>query len=160
MKKIITVSLIILTVFSCQKNEPEDLFGKSASERFEEKQNELRAALTAPEQGWKFTYFTNENSFGGFMKFNANGQVEMVSDVENTAPSVTSKYEIQEGQGTMLTFTTKNYLHHLADAYSPEDLQGKGYQGEFEFIYYGKEENKLKFKRRKQTEIPHPTKRY
>lgn len=156
MKKIITVSLIILTVFSCQKNEPEDLFGKSASERFEEKQNELRAALTAPEQGWKFTYFTNENSFGGFtflMKFNANGQVEMVSDVENTAPSVTSKYEIQEGQGTMLTFTTKNYLHHLADAYSPEELQGKGYQGEFEFIYYGKEGNKLKFRtQRRDTE--------
>ena len=148
MKKIITLSLVALALFSCQKNEPEDLFGKSASERFEEKQNELRAALTAAEQGWKLTYFTKEGTFGGFtflMKFDPNGLVQMTSDIETSATPTTSKYEIQEGQGTMLTFTTKNYLHKLSDSYS-EGIRGLGYLGEFQFVYYGKEGDKLKFK--------------
>lgn len=97
MKKIITVSLITLSLFSCQKNEPDDLFGKSPAERFAQSQNDLRQALTVPSQGWKLSYFTKENIFGGFtflMKFNANGQVEMVSDIENSATFVISKYEI------------------------------------------------------------------
>lgn len=148
MKRIIILSLIALALFSCQKNEPENLFGKSVSERFEEKQNELRTALTAPEQGWKLSYFTKEGAFGGFtflMKFDANGLVQMASDVEVTATPTTSKYEIQEGQGTMLTFTTKNYIHQLADSFT-EGLRGTGFLGEFQFVYYGKEGDKLKFK--------------
>lgn len=147
MKKLLYLSFLALSVFSCQKNEPDDLFGKSASERFEEKQNELRAALTAPEQGWKLTYFTKEGTYGGYhflMKFTPEGLVTMSSDFSTTTSPTTSKYEIQEGQGTMLTFSTKNYIHELADAVKGQ--RGKGYQGEFEFIYYGKEENKLKFK--------------
>lgn len=155
MKRIIYISLIALLVYSCQKNEQENLFDKSPSERFEEKQKELRQELVAPEQGWKLTYFTKEKSFGGFtflMKFDDTGLVKMASDVEVTATPTTSKYEIQEGQGTMLTFTTKNYIHQLADSFT-EGLRGTGYLGEFQFVYYGKENGKLKFKtQRKGTE--------
>ena len=157
MKKLIYILAGVLTLSSCQKNEPDDLFGgKTPSQRFEQSQAELRRELAKPENGWKLTYFTNDKKFGGFtflMKFTPEGLVEMNSDMGLTSSSTTSKYEIQEGQGTMLVFTTKNYIHELSDSYTHMDLRGKGYEGEFQFIYYGKEGNKLKFRtQRKATE--------
>jgi len=68
----------------------------------------------------------------------------MASDVSATATPTTSKYEIKWGQGTLLSFTTKNYIHELSDSTKGET--GVGFKGEFEFIYFGKEGNKLKFK--------------
>ena len=155
MKKIIFTLIVLATLVACQKNEPDSLFDKSPSERFEESQAELRKELTTAQQGWKLTYFTKEGVFGGYhflMKFTPEGLVTMVSDFNSSTISpTTSKYEIQEGQGTMLAFTTKNYIHELADAM--QGIRGTGYAGEFEFIYYGKEGNKLKFKtQRKSTE--------
>ena len=155
MKKIIFTLIVLATLVACQKNEPDSLFDKNPSERFEESQAELRKELTTAQQGWKLTYFTKEGVFGGYhflMKFTPEGLVTMVSDFNSStiSPAI-SKYEIQEGQGTMLAFTTKNYIHELADAM--QGIPGTGYAGEFEFIYYGKEGNKLKFKtQRKSTE--------
>lgn len=148
MKKFLYIIIAVLGFFACQKNEPEDLFdGKTPSQRFEQDQSELRTQLTTSEQGWKFTYFTDNKKFGGFtflMKFTPDGFVSMASDVSATATPTTSKYEIKWGQGTLLSFTTKNYIHELSDSTKGET--GVGFKGEFEFIYFGKEGNKLKFK--------------
>ena len=155
MKRLLLLPIIALALFACQKNEPDDLFGgKNPSQRFEQSQAELRQELTSPEQGWKFVYYTNEKKFGGFiilMKFTPEGLVTMNSDIGATTSSTTSKYEIKRGQGTMLSFTTKNHIHELSDSTKGET--GVGYEGNFEFIYFGKEGNKLKFKtQRKDTE--------
>ena len=148
MKRLLLLPIIALALFACQKNEPDDLFGgKNPSQRFEQSQAELRQELTSPEQGWKFVYYTNEKKFGGFiilMKFTPEGLVTMNSDIGATTSSTTSKYEIKWGQGTMLSFTTKNHIHELSDSTKGET--GVGYEGNFEFIYFGKEGNKLKFK--------------
>ena len=155
MKKLIYLFVGALTIFACQKNEPDDLFGKSPSKRFEENQSELRNALTSASQGWKLTYFTKEGTFGGYhflMKFTPEGLVTMVSDFNSSTISpTTSKYELQQGQGVKLTFTTKTYIHELSDAIQGQ--RGAGYAGEYQFLYYGKEGDKLKFKtQRKSTE--------
>ena len=155
MKRLLLLPIIALALFACQKNEPDDLFGgKNPSQRFEQSQAELRQELTSPEQGWKFVYYTNEKKFGGFiilMKFTPEGLVTMNSDIGATTSSTTSKYEIKWGQGTILSFTTKNHIHELSDSTKGET--GVGYEGNFEFIYFGKEGNKLKFKtQRKDTE--------
>lgn len=155
MKKLIYILAGALTLLSCQKNDPDDLFGKTPSERFDEKQSELRNALTSASQGWKLTYFTKEGSFGGYhflMKFTPEGLVTMVSDFSSsTISATTSKYELQQGQGVKLTFTTKTYIHELSDAIQGQ--RGAGYAGEYQFLYYGKEGDKLKFKtQRKSTE--------
>lgn len=155
MKKLIYLFVGALTIFACQKNEPDDLFGKSPSKRFEENQSELRNALTSASQGWKLTYFTKEGTFGGYhflMKFTPEGLVTMVSDFNSSTISpTTSKYELQQGQGVKLTFTTKTYIHELSDAM--QGKRGAGYAGEYQFLYYGKEGDKLKFKtQRKSTE--------
>ena len=155
MKRLLLLPIIALALFACQKNEPDDLFGgKNPSQRFQQNQAELRQELTSPEQGWKFVYYTNEKKFGGFiilMKFTPEGLVTMNSDIGATTSSTTSKYEIKWGQGTMLSFTTKNHIHELSDSTKGET--GVGYEGNFEFIYFGKEGNKIKFKtQRKDTE--------
>ena len=148
MKRLLLLPIIALALFACQKNEPDDLFGgKNPSQRFQQNQAELRQELTSPEQGWKFVYYTNDKKFGGFiilMKFTPEGLVTMNSDIGATTSSTTSKYEIKWGQGTMLSFTTKNHIHELSDSTKGET--GVGYEGNFEFIYFGKEGNKLKFK--------------
>ena len=96
MKKLIYILAGVLTLSSCQKNEPDDLFGgKTPSQRFEQSQAELRRELAKPENGWKLTYFTNDKKFGGFtflMKFTPEGLVEMNSDMGLTSSSTTSKY--------------------------------------------------------------------
>ena len=155
MKRLLLLPIIALALFACQKNEPDDLFGgKNPSQRFQQNQAELRQELTSPEQGWKFVYYTNEKKFGGFiilMKFTPEGLVTMNSDIGATTSSTTSKYEIKWGQGALLSFTTKNHIHELSDSAKGET--GVGYEGNFEFIYFGKEGNKLKFKtQRKDTE--------
>ena len=155
MKKLLFLSILVLLV-SCQKNEPNDIFGKTPSERFEQSQSELRAALTAPQQGWKLAYATNKEKFGTFnvlMKFSAEGTVTMTSDIGGSYTPTNSQYTIQEAQGTLLVFSTYNHIHKLGDPQNPSDLNGKGLEGEFQFIYYGKEGNKLKFRtQRKDTE--------
>lgn len=155
MKRLLLLPIIALALFACQKNEPDDLFGgKKPSQRFQQNQAELRQELTSPEQGWKFVYYTNDKKFGGFiilMKFTPEGLVTMNSDIGATTSSTTSKYEIKWGQGALLSFTTKNHIHELSDSAKGET--GVGYEGNFEFIYFGKEGNKLKFKtQRKDTE--------
>ena len=148
MKRLLLLPIIALALFACQKNEPDDLFGgKNPSQRFQQNQAELRQELTSPEQGWKFVYYTNDKKFGGFiilMKFTPEGLVTMNSDIGATTSSTTSKYEIKWGQGVLLSFTTKNHIHELSDSAKGET--GVGYEGNFEFIYFGKEGNKLKFK--------------
>lgn len=155
MKKILYM-LALGAVVGCQKNEPDLLFGKTASERMEVAKQELRQTLSAAPNGWKLTYFTRKGVYGGFtilMKFDANGRVTMTSDIENTFEPRESSYQIQEGQGPLLVFTTKNYIHSLADSSSPADLSPNGYAGEFQFVYFGKEGNKLKFRtQRKDTQ--------
>ena len=148
MKRLLLLPIIALALFACQKNEPDDLFGgKNPSQRFQQNQAELRQELTSPEQGWKFVYYTNDKKFGGFiilMKFTPEGLVTMNSDIGATTSSTTSKYEIKWGQGALLSFTTKNHIHELSDSAKGET--GVGYEGNFEFIYFGKEGNKLKDK--------------
>ena len=138
MKKLLYLSFIALALFACRKNEPDDLFGgKTPEQRFEQSQAELRQELTSPQQGWKFVYHTNEN-FGNFiflMKFTSEGFVSMASDVTLPGTPKSSKYEIKWGQGTLLSFTTKNYLHELSDA--KKGIPGVGFAGDFEFIYFG-----------------------
>ena len=155
MKKFLFLTLLVAFV-SCQKNDPDDLFDKTPAERFQQNKNELIAALTASEQGWKLSYFTNSETFGGhtlLMKFDRNGRVEMTSDIGEEFTSTQSQYTIQEAQGTLLVFSTYNHIHKLGDPQNPSDLNGKGLEGEFQFIYYGKEGNKLKFRtQRKDTE--------
>jgi len=108
----------------------------------------LMKELTASPEGWKLTYVSPDDSFGGYnflMKFDDQGKVTMLSDLSATATPTTSRYSTQEeGRGLVLSFIGNNQIHRLADA-----LQGAAsiaHTGKvYQFLYTGKEGNNLKF---------------
>jgi len=159
MRKILYL-LAIIAVAGCQKNEPDLLMGKNASERMAQNKENLKKTLSEAPNGWRLSYFPKRNTFGGYtflMKFTPEGRVTMVADFGSGTAPKESSYQIQEGQGPLLVFTTRNYIHTLleplTDSPDPREHIGKGLEGEFQFVYIGQEGDKLKFKtQRKATE--------
>ena len=108
----------------------------------------LMKELTASPEGWKLTYVSPDDSFGGYnflMKFDDQGKVTMLSDLSATATPTTSRYSTQEeGRGLVLSFIGNNQIHRLADAL--QGAAGSAHMGKvYQFLYTGKEGNNLKF---------------
>ena len=144
MKKI-TFLLLAMSLSFCAKNDNPT----TGDDPITPVQNSaLMKELTTAQNGWKLSY-TNGNSIGVYqflLKFTSEGKVSMLSDLSATATSTTTRYTTQETkEGSVLSFVGQNYLHQLADVLQGDpakDLSGKVYQ----FLYLGKEGNKLKFK--------------
>ena len=143
MKKI-TLLLLAMSLSFCTKNDndavdnPTDPVENPA----------LMKELTAAPDGWKLTYISSDDSFGGYhflMKFDVRGKVSMLSDLSATATPTTSSYRTQEeGRGLVLSFIGNNQIHLLADAL--QGAAGNAHTGKvYQFLYTGKEGNNLKF---------------
>ncbi|AVM55426.1 DUF4302 domain-containing protein [Capnocytophaga sp. oral taxon 864] len=108
----------------------------------------LMKELTASSEGWKLTYISADDSFGGYqflMKFDTQGKVSMLSDLCGTTTPTISSYSTQEeARGLVLSFIGQNQIHLLADALQGEI--GYAHTGKvYQFLYTGKDGNKLKF---------------
>jgi len=144
MKKI-TFLLLAMSLSFCAKNDNPT----TGDDPITPVQNSaLMKELTTAQNGWKLSY-TNGNSIGVYqflLKFTSEGKVSMLSDLSATATSTTTRYTTQETkEGSVLSFVGQNYLHQLADVLQGDpakDFSGKVYQ----FLYLGKEGDKLKFK--------------
>ncbi|MBM0662162.1 DUF4302 domain-containing protein [Capnocytophaga genosp. AHN8471] len=143
MKKI-TLLLLAMSLSFCTKNDndavdnPIDPVDNPA----------LMKELTASPEGWKLTYISSDDSFGGYhflMKFDVRGKVTMLSDLSATATPTTSSYSTQEeGRGLVLSFIGNNQIHLLANAL--QGAIGNAHTGKvYQFLYTGKEGNNLKF---------------
>jgi len=143
MKKI-TLLLLAMSLTFCTKNDndavdnPIDPVDNPA----------LMKELTASPEGWKLTYISSDDSFGGYhflMKFDVRGKVTMLSDLSATATPTTSSYTTQEeGKGLVLSFIGNNQIHLLANAL--QGAIGNAHTGKvYQFLYTGKEGNNLKF---------------
>ena len=143
MKKI-TLLLLAMSLTFCTKNDndavdnPIDPVDNPA----------LMKELTASPEGWKLTYISSDDSFGGYhflMKFDVRGKVTMLSDLSATATPTTSNYSTQEeGKGLVLSFIGNNQIHLLANAL--QGAIGNAHTGKvYQFLYTGKEGNNLKF---------------
>ena len=143
MKKI-TLLLLAMSLSFCTKNDndavdnPTDPVENPA----------LMKELTAAPDGWKLTYISSDDSFGGYhflMKFDTQGKVTMLSDLSATATPTTSNYSTQEeGKDLVLSFIGNNQIHLLANAL--QGAIGNAHIGKvYQFLYTGKEGNNLKF---------------
>ncbi len=143
MKKI-TLLLLVMSLTFCTKNDndavdnPIDPVDNPA----------LMKELTASPEGWKLTYISSDDSFGGYhflMKFDVRGKVTMLSDLSATATPTTSNYTTrEEGKGLVLSFIGNNQIHLLANAL--QGAIGNAHTGKvYQFLYTGKEGNNLKF---------------
>lgn len=151
-KFLMAAFLAVVLLGSCADNtEAEPLFDKTPTERLNEQKSELSQALLTSEYGWKAVYFTDDTQLGGFthlFKFTADGKVQMASDFDEDTAVYTSDYSVTLGSTVSLLFNTFNRIHLLSDSdnYPTAALRGKGYLGDFQFLYYGQENGDLLFK--------------
>jgi len=150
----LVVAALAVQLTACTSTEVDQKFDKTPTERLNAQKSTLQEALLTSPDGWKAVYFTDDTQLGGFthlFKFTADGKVEMASDFNlDATKKLTSEYEIQLGSTVSLVFTTKNRIHLLSDS-NPDAapttaLEGKGYLGDFQFLYYGQENGELIFK--------------
>ena len=143
MKKI-TLLLLAMSLTFCTKNDND-----AVDNPIDPVENPaLMKELTASPDGWKLTYISSDDSFGGYhflMKFDTQGKVSMLSDLSATATPTTSSYTTQEeGKGLVLSFIGNNQIHLLANAL--QGAIGNAHTGKvYQFLYTGKEGNNLKF---------------
>ena len=143
MKKI-TLLLLAMSLTFCTKNDND-----AVDNPIDPVENPaLMKELTASPDGWKLTYISSDDSFGGYhflMKFDAQGKVSMLSDLSATATPTTSNYSTQEeGKDLVLSFIGNNQIHLLANAL--QGAIGNAHTGKvYQFLYTGKEGNNLKF---------------
>ncbi|WP_166666207.1 DUF4302 domain-containing protein [Myroides indicus] len=151
-KRIIKISLcvFVLTALLSSCKSDNEVFTQSPVEREEARQKELREVLTSSAEGWKLEYFTNDSGIGGFsflMKFTDDGRVTMISDFNDEGYTETEgEYEIQLRATTSLVFTTRNKIHELSDPMNSALVAGRGFEGEYQFRYYGHTEDEILFR--------------
>ncbi|MGO4822633.1 MULTISPECIES: DUF4302 domain-containing protein [unclassified Flavobacterium] len=145
------IAMLAVQLVSCDNKESVDSpFNATPTERLNARQKELNDALESSEFGWKAIYFTDTTQLGGFthvFKFK-DGKVDMASDFDDDTAVYSSEYSIELGSTVSLLFTTKNKIHLLSDSnnYPVAALRGKGYKGDFQFLYYGQENGQIIFK--------------
>ena len=149
--RFLIIAFLATQLGSCDSNEAEQKFDKTPAERINAKKKELNDVLLSSEYGWKAVYFTDNTQLGGFthlFKFSADGKVAMASDFDSDTNIYNSDYSIEIGSTVSLLFSTKNRIHLLSDSnnYPTEALKGKGYKGDFQFLYYGQENGEIIFK--------------
>lgn len=141
---------------SCFKNEEDDIFDKSASERLDDAKVYYSDILTDKGGKWQMEYYANgdEHGYVYLMTFNKNGQVTIsgqneyigyeynpVSSGTKLFKSETSLWEVVADNGPVLSFNSYNRTFHIFS--SPYDIppygenatdeSGEGHLGDYEF---------------------------
>lgn len=152
LKYLMVAFMVVYLLGACTNStEAEQIFDQTPSERLNAQKKELNDALLSSEFGWKAVYFTDDTQLGGFthlFKFSAGGKVVMASDFDDDVLAHESEYDVVLGSTVSVVFTTFNKIHLLSDSdnYPTSALRGKGYLGDFQFLYYGQENGDLVFK--------------
>jgi len=154
----IAIALVSL-LSSCNSDNFESKFDEGPAQRTEKRIKELEQELLSSTEGWKMIYFTDDTMLGGFTYlYNFKGnKVEMISDVDayngypwskNPLEARVSHYSVNAKSSTVsLLFEDANYIHLISDnaIFPNADLAGKGYKGDFQFLYYGKDAEGIDF---------------
>lgn len=151
---------LVVAFGACQSDNFENKFSDNATERLEKRKLELSNELQDSEEGWKMTYFTDDTELGGFtylFKFIDGRHVTMISDFDpyngfswsqNPLIPDTSEYSITLGSTVSLLFSQGTYIHLLGDnsVVPNNSFRGKGYKGDFQYLYYGIDSEGINFK--------------
>ncbi|GGF15617.1 hypothetical protein GCM10011518_26220 [Flavobacterium limi] len=146
------MAMLMVNLSACNSDtDAEQKFDVTPTERLNAQKKELNDLLLSSEQGWKAVYFTDDTQLGGFthlFKFLPGKKVEMASDFDADTEKHTSDYDVVLGSTVSVLFNTFNRIHLLSDSgNSPTTaLRGKGYLGDFQFLYYGQENGDIIFK--------------
>lgn len=150
MKRLLYVFMLMVAITSC-KNDFEDNFGNTPTERKAQAISAMTKLLTSSENGWKTTLVFNGKvlNAGDFfvMKFapiegGSSGQVT----IANGFNSKTSEFSVYHATGIVVNFSTYNEVFHWLS--KPLDFQGMGtgFGANVEYIFMKEENGKLYFK--------------
>lgn len=162
MNKIFLAAAFLGTVlaFTGCKNEEDDLFNQSASERLEAAKKTYANRLTSADKGWIIEYYptTSSSGFSGISylllaDFNADKTVKVA--VNDTISSfkyteATSDWDIIDDLGPVLSFSSYNEILHKFSSPSSDGLpsgiaesvsNGTGLEGDYEFVIDSLPEN-------------------
>lgn len=144
--------LICLAVTGACRFEEEDVFDSSAAVRLNNAKADYKQVLCSAGNGWLMEYFATGESEGYtfLMKFQESGAVTIAaknSQTGNVYKTESSLYEIIGDNGPVLTFNTYNSLFTLFA--NPENPNGYGLEGDYEFIVLKADANEIKLKGKK-----------
>jgi len=154
MKKVnyILVCLVILLLNSCVKNEA-DIFSASPAERMNQALKDDFTTLTSSMNGWAMEYFATSTSPGYtlLVRFDVSGKAtfaaksELTKDKEYETDSCL--FEMIGDNGPVLTFNTYNRILHRFS--NPENPNGYGLEGDYEFVLISKSSDQIVLKGKK-----------
>lgn len=158
MKKIqyIIVCLFILFFSSCAKEEV-DIFSASPAERLNEALKTDFSLLVSAENGWVMEYFANPTSPGYslLVKFNVSGSAIFAAKSELTKNKEfemdSCLFEMIGDNGPVLTFNTFNKVLHRFS--NPENPDGYGLEGDYEFVVMKADSNQIVLKGKKSAAV-------
>lgn len=139
------LSVCACIMFSCS-NEQDLIFDKSSAERLTEAKKEGFDYFCSQPNGWAMEYFPNSSSKGVtfLVQFNKDGSCKIgaKNEYQKTFATETSLFEMIADNGPVLTFNSYNNLLHIYSYPSipgAADSDGKGLEGDYEFIVLRKE---------------------
>jgi len=137
MKYIQIISILLVFLSSCS-NQEKDIFDASPAERLNKAMADNLIALTSATNGWEMAYFTNPTNAGYtlLVKFKPSGMAVIASQSNLTLNAAYEQdsclFEMIGDNGPVLTFNTfSKVLHRFSN---PENPDGYGYEGDYEFI--------------------------
>ena len=146
---LIAIFGISLVCFSCEKDDAGN-FDKSATERLQERIDEVYNLLQSNTNGWVMKYYIGSSQSGGgyiyTLKFNeteAEVGFELSESIfgKELGETITSLYKITDDSGPVLSFDTYNeYLHYFSTP-SSGNYQAMG--GDFEFEIFDVQSDKI-----------------
>jgi len=156
MKQVYLISLLFLLLSSCNYEE-KDLFDQTPAERLNNAINDTYTNLTNAANGWEMAYFTNPENAGYtlLVKFRKDGKAIVASQSSLTQNEAyeqdSSLFELIADYGPVLTFNTYNKVLHRFS--NPENPDGYGYEGDYEFVVIKNSEEQIILKGKKYKSI-------
>lgn len=143
MKKLMNILMLctVLVAYTSCKNEVDDVFDRTASERIDDALKAYNDVLKSAPNGW-IMYYYGESQYGGYnvlVKFNEGATAtfanERIADGD-TYPTETSHYKMEQSAGAILSFDEyNNIFHYFSDPRNPDGIgtNGTGFGGDLEF---------------------------
>ncbi len=138
MKKLFYVFIAALIGVGCKKSD-NLVFDERPEVRMQKSIEEVNNALVSAPNGWVAALSTQTGGgYGFYMHFDANQNVKMVGDLNNTSIGTIaqSTYRVKVNLGPLLIFDTYNYISLLSDPNSNSfgGITGAGYRSDVEFV--------------------------
>lgn len=143
MKKLINILMLctVLVAYTSCKNEVDDVFDRTASERIDDALKAYNEVLKSAPNGW-IMYYYGATQYGGYnvlVKFHDDATAtfanERIADGQ-TFPTETSHYKMEQSAGAILSFDEYNSIfHYFSDPVNPDGIgtSGTGFGGDLEF---------------------------